>query len=42
MKFFFFLIDVKDASSGKQFDPSSLEYFLWSLRKYTTIDYLLI
>jgi len=32
---FFFGIDVKDASSGKQLDPSNLEYFLWSLDKYT-------
>lgn len=42
MEFFFLLVDVKDASSGKQFDPSSPEYFLWSLRKYTIIDHLLI
>ncbi len=38
MDLFFFSIDVKGASSGKQFDPSNLECFLWSLDKYTIND----
>jgi len=38
MDLFSLSIDVKDASSGKQFDPSNLEYFLWSLDKYTIND----
>lgn len=38
MDLFSLRVDVKDASSGKQFDPSNLECFLWSLDKYTIND----